>query len=413
MTGAARGETAVAGGAKVRVRTPSPHSGRGCGETGRLFIHRDLIAQADAPEFRDVATVFTGFKDIGNMDRFIDDLMGMAEDFGGYFNLLDCGDKGRIVLTIFGAPLSCGKNARRSVNFAMELRERYGDRVRSGITYGRVFAGFIGSPGVRGHYTVIGDKVNTAARLMEACPPGDVRISGEMGRSLEHLFTLERFPGPPARGALRATSCFSVTGRAPSPEALRFRGKFFGRKKELEAILDFAGTTLSGNRTGLLLVCGEAGMGKTRLLWEARRHLPGTSYIYLKCDEILAKSLNPIETFFEEVFGTSGLEDRKTSEAAFEERFADLTSTPGYHGSRVKQLKHVIRGFMGIGESPEYNALDGRSRLDNTIQAFVHLAGVMTGGSRPFVVVDDFSGRTGTPCPPYGTYLHRWRLTIR
>ncbi len=387
---AARGEIAIARGAGVPGTAAVPPLPGGCGETGKLFVHRDFIAEAGAPEFRDVATVFTGFQGIGNMDEFMDTLIRTAEDYGGYFNLLDCGDKGRIVLTIFGAPLSCGKNARRSVNFALELRERYGDRIKSGITFGRVFAGFIGSRGVRGHYTVIGDKVNTAARLMEACPPGEIRISGEMGRSVEHLFSLERFPGPPVPGALRAPSCFSVTGKSAPSEDLRFKGGFFGRKEELEAIKDFAAATSSGNKTGLLLLSGEAGMGKTRLVWEARGLLEDTSFIYLKCDEILAKSLNPIETFFEGVFRTSGLEDRETSEAAFEDRFAGLTSSPGYHCRMLKRLKHVIKAFMGIGDSPEYAALDGRSRFDNTILAFVHLAGVMTGGRRPFVVVDDF-----------------------
>jgi len=129
------------------------------------FVHPDYIARMYAPEFRDVASVFTGFSDIEDMNGFVDALIRTGAEYGGYFNLLDCGDKGNMVLTLFGAPVTLEKNAARSVNFAVALRERFGDKVRSGITYGRVFAGFIGSPFLRGHYTVIGDKVNTAARL--------------------------------------------------------------------------------------------------------------------------------------------------------------------------------------------------------------------------------------------------------
>ena len=388
---ACTGEISIASGVCEPGRPPGPsHTRKSCGSLTELFVHKDFIAEAGSPEFRDVASVFTGFSDIDDMDGFTDTIIRTAQEYGGYFNLLDCGDKGNIVLTIFGAPLSSGKNARRSVNFAMEIRERYGAKTRSGITYGRVFAGFIGSAGVRGHYTVIGDKVNTAARLMEICPPGEIRISGEMGRSAGTLFQLERFPGPPARGILGAPPCYSVSGRAARSAGPLFQGGFFGRESELGAILSFAEKTRSENRTGVLLVAGEAGMGKTRLLWETRQLLEDNAAVYLKCDEILAKSLNPIETFFEEVFGTSGLEDPNVSEEAFEKSFIELTGTPGYHGEKLKKLKHVVKGFMGIHESPEYISLDGKSRLDNTILSFVHLAGLIAGNRRPFIVVDDF-----------------------
>jgi len=385
------GEIAMASGVREpgKPRIPSPSSPP-CGSLTKLFVHKDFIAEADSPEFRDVASVFTSFDEIDDMDGFTDTIIRTAQDYGGYFNLLDCGDKGKIVLTIFGAPLSSGKNARRSVNFALDLRERYGVKTRSGITYGRVFAGFIGSEGVRGHYTVIGDKVNTAARLMEICPPGEIRISGGMGRSAGNLFQLERFPGPPERRVLLTQPCYSVIGRAAQSGTPLFSGEFIGRKDELESIVSFAEKTRSENRTGVLLVEAEAGMGKTRLLWEARQLLENTALIYLKCDEILAKSLNPIETFFEDVFGTSGLEDPDVSEAAFEQSFSSLTGTPGYHGEKLKKLKHVVKGFMGIHESPEYAILDGKSRFDNTILSFIHLAGLITWNRRPFIVVDDF-----------------------
>ena len=366
------------------------HEDTPCGKLTSLFIHKDFIAEAGCPEFRDAAMVFTSFTRIDDMDEFADMVMGTAEDYGGYFNLLDCGDKGEVVLTIFGAPLSSGKNAMRSINFAMDIRERYGSGTKSGITHGRVFAGFIGSEGIRGHYTVIGDKVNTAARLMEICPPGEIRISGEMGRSMGSFFHIERYPGPPARGVISAPPCYAVRGRVPRALGPVFSGGFYGRRNELREILDFTEKTRLENRTGVILLTGDAGMGKTRLLWEVRAHLDNTGVIYLKCDEILAKSLNPLETFFEEVFGTSGLEDQAVSEAAFEKSFSSITDSPGYHADRLKRLKHIVKGFMGIHESPEYSGLDGKSRFDNTILSFVHLAGLVTGGRRPFIVVDDF-----------------------
>lgn len=360
------------------------------------FIHPDYIAKADSPEFRDVAAVFTGFRDIPDVSAFVDKVIGTAGEYGGYFNLLDCGDKGTLVLTLFGAPLTSGKNTLRSTGFALALKDIYGDRVRSGITCGRVFAGFIGSPGLRGHYTVIGDKVNTAARLMESCRPGDILISEEMEREVRDGFQLEHVRELSLKGSSSRISCFSIEGRSAFSGELLFDSSFVGRSGELDAVVQHADSTLSAGTTGALVISGEAGIGKTRFAHRVQSLLPGTGQVYLKCDEILGKSLNPIESFFEDTLGTSGSEDRCDSETAFEKNFSAVLEGGGstgdrdYHADSLKRLKYVVKGFMGIEESAEYLQLDARSRFDNTILAFMHLVRLIAGEKRAFIVIDDF-----------------------
>lgn len=362
-----------------------------------LFVHPDYIAKAASPEFRDVASVFTGFDGIEDMDVFLDTVVSSAREYGGYFNLLDCGDKGNVILTLFGAPLTSGRSITRSVNFAQSLREIYGTGVRTGITYGRVFAGFIGSPGIRGHYTVIGDWVNTAARLMEGCPPGGIRISEEMARAVGGDFRLESICGLSMKGLSGKHSCFGVMGRvAGSTEAL-FENRFIGRDGELRGIADLLRRAASEERMSALLLTGEAGIGKTRLLYQAKSEVPDSCLVYLKCDEILSKSLNPIETFFEEVLGTAGHEDGEVSDSVFERNFrrivGDRETSGGeaaYSAEELTRLKYVIRGFLGIEEDEEYRSLDARSRFDNTILAFMHLMKLLAGGRRLFIAIDDF-----------------------
>ncbi|MBN2587478.1 MAG: tetratricopeptide repeat protein [Candidatus Fermentibacteraceae bacterium] len=368
-----------------------------CTGTEEVFVHPDYIAKVGSPEFRDVASVFTGFGEMDDMNELVDTVMRTSREYGGYFNLLDCGDKGNLILTLFGAPLTSARSVTRSIGFAMELRDRFGLKVRSGITYGRVFAGFIGSPGFRGHYTVIGDKVNTAARLMESCPPGEVRISLEMGRALKEDIQLETLWDIPLRGSMNAVSCYRVRGRRAGTSEFLFENRFVGRNRELRMVLELAERTLQGGRTAALLVSGEAGIGKTRFIHQARSLIPDTRLVYLKCDEILSKSLNPIETFFEEVLGTSGLEDRTGSETAFERNFRAITEVGSlsggslsYHTDELKRLKYVIKGFLGIDECEDYSQLDARSRFDNTILAFMHLLRLLTGDKRLFMVIDDF-----------------------
>lgn len=357
-----------------------------------VFFHRDYLARAESPEFRDVASVFTSFNGIGDMDRFIDTLMGIAEGYGGYFNLLDCGDKGEIVLTLFGAPLTSGRSAQRSIGFAMALGEIYGSSVRSGITYGRVFAGFIGCPGDRGHYTVIGDKVNTAARLMQISSPGEIIISEQTARAIEDSFRIEKMED---RTELPA-GCYRVCGRGGRSLQFEFENTFTGRLAELDSFRQLSLSPGPGG-TRAVIVTGEAGIGKTRLALQAGKLFPDHRMIYLKCDEILSKSLNPLETFFEETFGTSGLEDSARSGAVFAEKFASLVGSRvhsegrlGYLAGELSRLEYIIRGFLGIEESLDYLQLDARSRFENTIQAFLHLVRLLAGDSRLFLVIDDY-----------------------
>lgn len=397
-------ETATAPGARETINLSGTHPDRDnpdrsvsvTGDVEERFVHPEFIAKSDSPEFRDVAAVFTGFEHIADVSEFVDTVIRTAGEYGGYFNLMDCGDKGTLVLTLFGAPLTSGKNTMRSAGFALALRDIYGDRLRSGITCGRVFAGFIGSPGLRGHYTVIGDKVNTAARLMESCLPGDILISEEMEREVRDDFQLEHVRELSLKGSSSRISCFSMEGRSAFSGELLFDSSFVGRSGELDSVVRHADSTLSAGTTGALVISGEAGIGKTRFAHRVQSLLPGTGQVYLKCDEILGKSLNPIESFFEDTFGTSGSEDRCDSETTFEKNFSAVLEGCGsegdrdYHVEGLRRLKYVIKGFMGIEESDEYLQLDARSRFDNTILAFMHLVRLIAGEKRAFIVIDDF-----------------------
>lgn len=411
VTGAAQAEasagtneTAAAPGVSISLNHSETSFDRGSSDgfvpvaesIEKQFIHPDYIAKADSPEFRDVAAVFTDFRDIRDVNEFVDTVIRTAGEYGGYFNLLDCGDKGTLVLTLFGAPLTSGKNKLRSAGYALVLKDIYGERVRSGITWGRVFAGFIGSPGLRGHYTVIGDKVNISARLMQSCLPGDILISEEMGRDVRDCFQLEQVRELSLKGSSNLISCFRIGGRSAFSGELLFESSFVGRSGELDSAVQHAVSTLSAGTTGGLVISGEAGIGKTRFAHHLQSLLPGTAAVYLKCDEILGKSLNPIESFFEDTFGTSGSEDRWDSESAFEKNFSAVLEgresggDRDYHSDSLRRLKYVVKGFMGIDESDEYQQLDARSRFDNTILAFMHLVRLIAGEKRLFLVIDDF-----------------------
>ncbi|MBD3278173.1 MAG: tetratricopeptide repeat protein, partial [Candidatus Aegiribacteria sp.] len=244
-------------------------------------------------------------------------------------------------------------------------------------------------------YTVIGQHVNTAARLMEKSPPGHILVEESIASSMNGQY---RFSSECGTRSQRSGSpnWFSAGRLTQVSSSLAFESDFVGRKDEIRRTEAFLRQSFSENRTSALFISGEAGIGKTRFACHLQSLLPETKLVYLKCDEILSKSLNPIESFFEEVFGISGAVSSRTSENVFDGKFRSVvgdhsdTEEGEYHAKNLQKLKYVIKGFMGINEKGEYSSLDARARFDNTILAFVHLLRLLASGRRLFVVLDDY-----------------------
>ncbi len=171
--------------------------------------------------------------------------------------------------------------ARFALDLTEELRRSGLDlQHKIGMNGGHVFAGEVG-PSFRRQYTVMGDAVNLAARLMSAAQPGETLISRNLldyvspdlcARELEPITVKgkgqpvgvcvleeERRGGAQIRG-----------GAAAGPR----QGRLFGRHIELGVIRRGLAEARRG-QGNTILVEGEPGVGKTRLLEEALRDVRG------------------------------------------------------------------------------------------------------------------------------------------
>jgi adenylate cyclase len=142
---------------------------------------------------------------------------------------------GDAVMAVFGAPISKGNDAAAAVNSAMQIqrllvelnrdaaaREWPELRVGIGINTGNAIAGNIGSPR-RLDYTVVGDAVNTAQRLMTNAAGGQILISestakklGKTGKTID----LERLPELRVKGRSEAVPVFRVNWVEQSAETV-------------------------------------------------------------------------------------------------------------------------------------------------------------------------------------------------
>ncbi|WP_047848441.1 adenylate/guanylate cyclase domain-containing protein, partial [Caballeronia mineralivorans] len=185
---------------------------------------------------------------------------------------------GDAVMAVFGAPRAHDTDPLRAARAAMDIHEALAGlgepasrplQAHIGIASGEVVAGTLARADAQ-DYTVLGDSVNLAARLVAAARPGETLLSDSVQRALDGCILSDaagemRFKGidaPPRVWRLRGIVGESVTAS---------RSLFVGRKAELDQFRGIACACRDQGAGQIVYVRGEAGIGKTRLVDEMRR----------------------------------------------------------------------------------------------------------------------------------------------
>ncbi|WP_370287682.1 adenylate/guanylate cyclase domain-containing protein [Nocardioides sp.] len=172
-------------------------------------------------------------------------------------------DGGKLIV-VSGAPRSTGDDEARVLAAVHEIMDDDGPlTLRAGVNHGRVFAGDYG-PAYRRVYSVAGDCVNLAARLMAAADPGQIRtLRSVLDRSRTEYDAVE-LPAFEAKGKSEPVRSWAVGEPRSAPAVLR--APMIGREDELSVLLTEAQATRSVGR--VLRLSAERGMGKSRLVEE-------------------------------------------------------------------------------------------------------------------------------------------------
>ncbi|HKZ85152.1 MAG TPA: adenylate/guanylate cyclase domain-containing protein [Anaerolineae bacterium] len=195
--------------------------------------------------------------------------------YEGVVNKIGGGPAGPHVIALFGAPVSHEDDPERAVHAALEIGAALSGAdlpgvypVRIGINTGFVYAANVGSH-VRREYTVMGDQVNLAARLMAAAQPGQIVVSASTATHVEHLFDLEEREPVTLKGKSQPQRSFLARSGGARRHAVRAPaaapGELLGRSDVVSAARERIAAAAQG-RGQVVALTGEVGIGKSRLV---------------------------------------------------------------------------------------------------------------------------------------------------
>ena len=195
-------------------------------------------------------------------------LGSIVERYGGTVDKIigDC------VMAIFGAPIAHEDDAERAVRAALDMQSYVTDhsdrfaglKLSVGVHTGEAVYAPVGPSG---SYTVLGDTVNTAARLQGAADKGEVLIGDPTARAAGAAITVEEIPPIVAknkRDPVTAWRAVGIKGQRAS-RTLR-KAPLIGRALELSRLLERWEVARTDRHPQLVSVLGSPGVGKSRLV---------------------------------------------------------------------------------------------------------------------------------------------------
>ena len=232
----------------------------------------------------------------GIMDQVYEILIHKVHDYEGTVNEMT----GDGIMALFGAPIALEDAPQRAIRSGLAIHRevaRFSDRInqereeipplkmRIGIHTGPVVVGTLGND-LRVEFKAVGDTVNLASRMEGLAEPGTTYVTDDTFKLTEGLFRFEALGERVVKGKKEPASVYRVITH--STRRTRFdvsaeRGltPLVGRERELELLLDGFERAKAGRGQAFSIIA-EAGVGKSRLLYEFRKAVANEDVTFLE-----------------------------------------------------------------------------------------------------------------------------------
>src|SRR5579864_2350233 len=253
----------------------------------------ELLADRDPEEARKI------------LDPVVERMMEAVHRYEGTVNLV----MGDGIMALFGAPIGHEDHAVRACYAALRMQRRVNlladeiqgaggtaAQIRVGLNSGEVVVRSIGSD-LHMDYTAVGQTTHLAARLEQMAKPGSVLVAGETLALAEGYVLVKPLGAVAVKGLKTATQVYELVGLGPARSRLQVRAtggltRFVGRGSELQQLAHALDRAAAGHGQ-IVAVVGEAGVGKSRLVWEFTHSQRTQGWLILESGSVSYEKATP------------------------------------------------------------------------------------------------------------------------
>src|SRR5262245_38232487 len=357
----------------------------------KIFTSRSALAG----ERKQVTVLFADIKDSTELIRGLDPeaaqqlldpaihrMMDAVHRYEGTVNQV-LGDG---IMALFGAPIAHEDHAVRACYAALAMQaamRAYTDevrrsrglalRIRVGLHSGAVVARAIGND-LHMDYSAVGETTHVAARMEQLATPGSICLSTETLRLAEGFIQVQSLGPVPVKGLGAPVEVFELVGASGIRRRLQAavaRGltRFVGRQAEL-AVLQQALERAGAGHGQVMALVGEAGVGKSRLVYECIRSHRTQGWLVLESSSVSYGKATPYLPVRDLLKAYCQIEERDEGRRIREKLTGKLLTLD----DTLRPTLPVLLALLDVPvEDPVWQALDPPQRRQQTLEAVKRL----------------------------------------
>ncbi len=306
----------------------NPEGARFCNQCGTPLIKPEVIKKEDITEGGERKNITVLFADISGFTAISEKLdpedvqeilnevfsiiSELVKKYGGSIDKF-VGDE---AMVLFGVPVAYENHVERAIKCAIEIKEKVKKlkdkfpvniRLHMGIHTGEVVVGNVGSNVLR-DTTVIGDTVNLASRLESMAPPGAIYTSKEVVKKARAFADFVYVKKTEVKGKSLPVKVYLLEGLKSKRESSRglygIKAPMVGREKELEILIDTYFKVMDTKKLKVVLIEGDAGIGKSRLQEEFLRRIGAEGVLKGRFLPFGTEAGHPVRQILRGMYGT-------------------------------------------------------------------------------------------------------------
>jgi class 3 adenylate cyclase/tetratricopeptide (TPR) repeat protein len=323
------------------------------------------------------------------VDRCFEALSSDVTAYGGQVDKI----LGDALVALFGAPVAHEDDAERAVRCALQMqrtlarvRDDHGlaAEMRIGVNTGEVLVGALRGGG---DYTAMGDVVNIASRLQTAADPGRVVVGPSTYAATRLAVRYDSLGALVVKGREEPVEAWTAVEALARPgKRRRARTPLVGRDPEVGLLRGIVDAALVRQRAHLVLLTGDAGVGKSRLAGEVARHATDERDALVLRGECVPYGEDVWWPVAETIRGACQLSPDASLEEARENLCGHVAFAIG-RASDDAEVKRIARGLLYLlGFAEEFHDVDPTRARDDALRSAQGLYSYLA-RKRPLVIV--------------------------